>query len=248
MLWCRLGAALALITLVAIALLTPERLPHEATTLKIDGAAVVAPVEVDLSKTFTVTGTGTPQQLGLDLSAAGIPLGSATAIPKADGNGFRAEATFPGITRWIVGGAVTATVTADGTSQTFTLVTQQHPLASALGAGSLILALFALAYLESGLRTIRNGHRWRGALVAGPCSACCSEPRCGCASRSCGFTSRLWCPASDARSRVRWPRGSSSRRRGTGTRRPGRPAAKASMPTLRVVKEPFTTPPTRPGR
>ncbi len=167
-LWCRLGAALALITLVAIALLTPERLPHEATTLKIDGAAAVAPVEVDLSKTFTVTGTGTPQQLGLDLSAAGIPLGSATAIPKADGNGFRAEATFPGITRWIVGGAVTATVTADGTSQTFTLVTQQHPLASALGAGSLILALFALAYLESGLRTIRNGHRWRGALVAGP--------------------------------------------------------------------------------
>lgn len=168
-LWLRLGAALALIVLVVIALLTPERIPHEATTLKLDGAAVTAPVEADLSKTFTVTGEGTPRQLSLDLSAAGIPLGSATAAPKADRDGgFRADLTFPGLARWIVGGAVTATVLADGRSQTFTLLTRQHPLASALGAGSLILALFALAYLESGLRTIRNGHRRRSALVAGP--------------------------------------------------------------------------------
>lgn len=168
-LWLQLGAALALITLVVIAFLTPERLPHEAMALRLDGKAVTGSVEVDLSKTFTVTGAGTPRQLSLDLSAAGIPLGSATATTKANGNGgFRADLTFPGLTRWIVGGAVTATVSADGEPQAFTLLTRQHPLASALGAGSLILALFALAYLESGLRTIRNGHRWRGALVTGP--------------------------------------------------------------------------------
>lgn len=168
-LWFRLGAALAVVALVVLALLTPELLPHDASNaLKLDGAAVTTPVEVDLSKTFKLTGTGSPQQVTMDLTAAGLPLGSATAPVKPDGTGFRADLEFPGVTRWIVGGAVTATVRAEGRPQTFTLLTQQHPLASAMGAGSLILALFALAYLESGLRTIRNGYRWRGALVAGP--------------------------------------------------------------------------------
>lgn len=161
----RLAAAVAAIALVVLTLLTPERLPHEATTLKIDG---VPASSVDLSKTFAVTGEGRPAQVTLGLAAAGIPLGSASAVPKPEGEGFRADFTFPGLTRWIAGGAVTATLTADGVPRTFTVVTRQHPLASALGAGSLILALFALAYLESGLRTIRNGHRWRGALVGGP--------------------------------------------------------------------------------
>jgi len=168
-LWFRLGAALAVVALVALALLTPERLPHDASNaLKLGGTTVTQPIEVDLSKTFTLTGTGSPQQVTMDLSAAGLPLGSAAAPVKPDGTGFRADVEFPALTRWIVGGAVTATVRAEGAPQTFTLLTQQHPLASAMGAGSLILALFALAYLESGLRTIRNGYRWRGALVAGP--------------------------------------------------------------------------------
>ncbi|ANN18355.1 serine/threonine protein kinase [Amycolatopsis orientalis] len=167
-LWFRLAAAAAAIVLVVLALLNPERLPHEARLMALDGVLLTAPVEVDLSKSFTVTGPGLPRQMRLDLTAAGIPLGSATATPKADNGNYRADLQFPALTRWIVGGAVTATVTTDGVPQTFTLLTRQHPLASALGAGSLILALFALAYLESGLRTIRNGHRWRGALVAGP--------------------------------------------------------------------------------
>ncbi|MER7864324.1 serine/threonine-protein kinase [Amycolatopsis japonica] len=166
-LWFRLAAAVAAIVLVVLTLLTPERLPHEATTLKIDGVAASS-APLDLSKTFAVTGEGNPGQVALALSAAGIPLGSASAVPKPEGEGFRADLAFPGLTRWIAGGAVTATLTADGVPRTFTVVTEQHPLASALGAGSLILALFALAYLESGLRTIRNGHRWRGALVGGP--------------------------------------------------------------------------------
>ncbi|MBE1501569.1 serine/threonine-protein kinase [Amycolatopsis lexingtonensis] len=167
--WLRAGAALAALALIVLALLNPERLPHSASpTLNLGGTAVSAPVEVDLSKPLIFSGPGNPGPVAIDLSAAGIPLGSAESVAKPEGNGFTAELTLPGIARWIVGGAVTATVRTGPITQTFTLLTSQHPLASAMGAGSLILALFALAYLESGLRTIRNGHRWRGATVGGP--------------------------------------------------------------------------------
>jgi serine/threonine-protein kinase len=168
-LWLRLAAGAAAIVLVVLALLNPARLPHEpSAALNLGGAPVSAPVEVDLSKPLVLTGPGNPGRVALDLSAAGIPLGSAATEAKPDGNGFTAQLTLPGIARWIVGGAVTAEVRTGPSTQTFTLLTSQHPLASAMGAGSLILALFALAYLESGLRTIRNGHRWRGAAVGGP--------------------------------------------------------------------------------
>ena len=167
-LWLRLGAALAAVAVVVLALLTPERLPHQANRLTLGGAPASPAVEADLSKPLALAGPGTPGRVSLELSAAGIPLGSAEADAKPDGNGFTAQLVLPGIARWIVGGAVTASVRTGTGTQTFTLLTRQHPLASAMGAGSLILALFALAYLESGLRTIRNGYRWRGALVAGP--------------------------------------------------------------------------------
>jgi serine/threonine-protein kinase len=168
-LWFRLAAAAAAVVLVVLALLNPERLPHQASpTLIVGGAPVSAPVEVDLSKPLTVTGPGNPGRIALDLSAAGIPLGAAETTSKAAGNGFTAQLELPGLARWIVGGAVTATIQTGAVTQTFTLLTSQHPLASAMGAGSLILALFALAYLESVLRNIRNGHRGRGALIAGP--------------------------------------------------------------------------------
>lgn len=165
----RLAAAAAAVVLVVLALLNPARLPHEASpTLNLGAAPVSAPVEVDLSKPLTLTGPGNPGRVAISLSAAGIPLGSAATDAKPDGNGFTAQLTLPALARWIVGGAVTATVQTGPVTQTFTLLTSQHPLASAMGAGTLILALFALAYLESGLRTIRNGHRWRGATVGGP--------------------------------------------------------------------------------
>jgi hypothetical protein len=168
-LWLRLAAAAAVVVLVVLALLTPERLPHTASpALNLGGAAVTTPVEVDLSKPLTLAGPGNPGRVALGLAAAGIPLGSAETVAEPAGNGFEAQLTLPGLARWIVGGAVTATVQTGPVTQTFTLRTSQHPLASAMGAGSLILALFALAYLESVLRTIRNGHRGRGALAAGP--------------------------------------------------------------------------------
>lgn len=166
--WLRLAAAAAAVVLVVLALLNPARLPHEPSPLVLGGASVAAPVEVDLSKPLVLSGLGSPGPVVLDLSAAGIPLGSAAAEAKSGGNGFTVELTLPAIARWIVGGAVTADVRTGSVTQRFTLVTSQHPLASAMGAGSLILALFALAYLESGLRTIRNGHRWRGAAAGGP--------------------------------------------------------------------------------
>ncbi|MGW3958264.1 serine/threonine-protein kinase [Amycolatopsis sp. NPDC005003] len=167
--WLRLAAAAAATVLVVLALLNPVRLAHQPSgALQLGGSPVSAPVEVDLSKPLVLTGPGNPGPVALDLSAAGIPLGSATTQAKPDGNGFTAELTLPAIARWIVGGAVTADVRTGSATQTFTLLTSQHPLASAMGAGSLILALFALAYLESGLRTIRNGHRWRGAAAGGP--------------------------------------------------------------------------------
>ncbi len=168
-LWLRLAAAAAAVVLVILALLNPERLPHEASpTLLLGNTKVTAAVEVDLSKPLVLAGAGNPGRVAISLSAAGIPLGSAETVAKPDGNGFTAELTLPALARWVVGGAVTATVQTGPVTQTFTLLTSQHPLASAMGAGSLILALFALAYLESGLRTIRNGHRWRGAAVGGP--------------------------------------------------------------------------------
>ncbi|WP_372664323.1 serine/threonine-protein kinase [Amycolatopsis kentuckyensis] len=168
-LWLRLAAAAAAVVLVILALLNPERLSHEASpTLLLGNTKVTAPVEVDLSKPLVLAGAGNPGRVAISLSAAGIPLGSAETLAKPAGNGFTAELTLPALARWVVGGAVTATVQTGPVTQTFTLLTSQHPLASAMGAGSLILALFALAYLESGLRTIRNGHRWRGAAVGGP--------------------------------------------------------------------------------
>src|SRR3569833_593405 len=145
--------------------------PTAPPTLLLSTEPVTTPVEVDLSKPLTLAGTGNPGPVSLTLSAAGIPLGSAETDAKPAGNGFTAQLTLPAIARWVVGGAVTATVRTGPDEQTFTLRTSQHPLASAKGAGSLLLALFALAYLESGLRTIRNGHRWRGASVGGPVRA-----------------------------------------------------------------------------
>ena len=129
---------------------------------------VTAPVEVDLSKPLTLPAPAIPD----GSRSACPPPGSRSARPKPSPSRLATasppQLTLPAIARWVVGGAVTATVQTGPVTQTFTLLTSQHPLASAMGAGSLILALFALAYLESGLRTIRNGHRWRGAVVGGP--------------------------------------------------------------------------------
>ena len=69
---------------------------------------------------------------------------------------------LPGATRWIVGGAVTASV--DG--REFLLVSNQTPWLSVMGTGSVLLLLFTLAYLESNLRALRRRQTGVAAVIA----------------------------------------------------------------------------------
>jgi serine/threonine-protein kinase len=164
----------AAIVLVALAFLTPGTAPHAAGPgLLVNGSPLAAGVVADLSRPITVTGPATgPVQVSLSLSAAGVPLGSspaATARPDSNGH-FVTTVQLSSVARWIVGGAVTGELTLSRPGQPatvaqFTLDTKQAPIASAMGAGGLLLTLFAAAYIESTLRALRRGHRLRGAPV-----------------------------------------------------------------------------------
>jgi serine/threonine-protein kinase len=160
-------AAAAVIAIVVVALVAPPVIAHSAQAqVSIEGVSLTSPVKVDLSKPLDVKGNSQVQgPVQIKLSGASLPLGSAsqTVTPGPDGS-FSGQVEMPAIARWIVGGAVTGEVQwtrPDGSAvvQEFTLLTQQHPLASAMGTGSLLLGLFALAYLESTLRTLRRGYR-----------------------------------------------------------------------------------------
>ena len=168
----------AAIVLVALAFLTPATQPHAAgPALVVNGSAVRQGAVADLSRPITVSGqaTGTgPFQLVLSLSGSGVPLGSSPAATiQPDGSGhFATTVQLASVTRWIVGGAVTGELTMSRAGQPdtvaqFTLDTKQTPIASAMGAGGLLLTLFAAAYIESTLRVLRRGHRLRGAPVTG---------------------------------------------------------------------------------
>ncbi|WP_232836544.1 serine/threonine-protein kinase [Lentzea terrae] len=69
---------------------------------------------------------------------------------------------LPGATRWIVGGAVTASI--DG--RELLLVSNQTPWLSIMGTGSALLLLFTLAYLESNLRALRKRQTGVAAVIA----------------------------------------------------------------------------------
>ncbi|HUQ59784.1 serine/threonine-protein kinase [Lentzea sp.] len=90
----------------------------------------------------------------LVVSLAGIEL----ANVQRGTDGFE----LPGAARWIVGGAVTASV--DG--REFLLVSNQTPWLSLMGTGSALLLLFALAYLESNLRALRRRQTGVAAVIA----------------------------------------------------------------------------------
>jgi len=165
-----LVAAVALLVMLALPFLAPETLTHPGTanTLAIDGKPAVTPVSLDLSRPFTVTGAPTPATLRFTLSAAGVDLDTVQVpvTPNPDGT-FTATVEPRPLTRWLVGGAATGTLdTGTGEPQRFAVRPPQTPIASAMGGGSLLLALFALAYLESVMRTLRRGHRRPAAPVA----------------------------------------------------------------------------------
>ena len=161
-------AVVAFVASVVVALIAPARVAHpEQAEVSVNGVRSDQEVTVDLSKSITVTGAGPfsgPVQVGL--SGATVPLASGTSrpvTPNKDG-AFTTEVQMPALARWIVGGAVTGEVRwarpgQPDAVQEFTVFTQQYPLASAMGAGSLLLGLFALAYVESTVRTLRRGYR-----------------------------------------------------------------------------------------
>lgn len=162
-LWPGLVAAVALVALVVLPFLAGATAPHpdRGLGLSVAGQPVTAPVVLDLSEPIAITGPGAPADVRLALDVAGIPLGAIEARGAAgpDG-GLTATADPPPLLRWLVGGSATGTVAVGGgPEQRFTARTPQHPMASAMGAGSLLLALFALASVESLLRTLRRGHR-----------------------------------------------------------------------------------------
>lgn len=90
----------------------------------------------------------------LVVSLAGVEL----ADVERGADGFE----LPGAARWIVGGAVTASV--DG--RDFLLVSDQTPWLSLMGTGSALLLLFTLAYLESNLRALRRRQTGIAAVIA----------------------------------------------------------------------------------
>ena len=129
-----LVAALALIAMAVVPFVTTGRgLPEISTNL---ANPVVEPGE------------------RLVVSLAGIELANVQRGPE----GFE----LPGATRWIVGGAVTASI--DG--RELLLKSDQTPWLSLMGTGSVLLLLFAFAYLESNLRALRRRQTGMAAVVA----------------------------------------------------------------------------------
>jgi eukaryotic-like serine/threonine-protein kinase len=150
-----LVATIALVALFVLAFVAPTPGPRLATGhLAVAGFAAGKKATVDLSAPIPITGGPAT----CTLSFAGFTVASASG---------ESSVTFPPLTRWLVGGAVTGELrSVSGVVQRFPVVTRQFPLASAMGAGSLLAALFALAYLESLLRTIRRGHGGVGSFIA----------------------------------------------------------------------------------
>jgi serine/threonine-protein kinase len=110
----------------------------------------------DLSLPVVLEAPASPAQL--TITAAGVKLADATGDPAAG-------LELPGVTRWIVGGAALATVTAGSETREYLLTPTHHPMLSLMGAGSAVLLLFTLAYLESILRSLRRRQAGTGAVV-----------------------------------------------------------------------------------
>lgn len=114
----------------------------------VDGRALPSVPDVDLSAPLNVDGSR------LRVSAAGITLAE---VPERAAEGF----VLPGATRWIVGGAVTASTDRGD----FLVKPAATPFLSIMGAGSVVLLLFTLAYLESVLRALRRRQAGMASVV-----------------------------------------------------------------------------------
>ena len=166
-----LGSFAALIALVVLVVATPKTVAHQG----LGGLAVTGADALDLTRDVTVSGdmgAAKPSEVSLTLSAAGVDLASAsTNAVSVRGKRFEAAVRLPAVTRWVAGGAVTGEVTVRRPDQLtvtsrLTVLPSQQPLASVMGAGSLLIALFTIAYLESLLRALRGGLRRRSTPYA----------------------------------------------------------------------------------
>lgn len=168
-----LVAAAAVVVLIFLALAWPAT-PDRANPLglAVGGAPATAPVTADLTSEIEVTGAKVPAGSGplaatLTLTAAGAPLGTSTATTTGvTAGGWKATFEPPPYARWVAGGAVTGEVELRRGgqivgAQQFTVEPDQAPLLSVMGAGSILLLLFALAYVESVVRSLRRGQRRR---------------------------------------------------------------------------------------
>ncbi|HVK20111.1 MAG TPA: serine/threonine-protein kinase [Actinokineospora sp.] len=164
-LWPGLAGAVAVLVLVILPFLSGKTITHPDLGLGItvDGQSTKGQVQLNLSEDFPVAAPKLEGNVVFELDAAGIPLGGREIkladIAKLGDGSFAANVDPESYQRWLVGGAVTGSVqVAGGPIQRFTVVSEQR-LASVMGAGSLLLCLFGIAYLESIMRTLRRGFR-----------------------------------------------------------------------------------------
>jgi serine/threonine-protein kinase len=155
--------------------------------LRLAGAASPAAAHADLSEPVPVTGVGVGAGPGshrarVTVSALGVSLGQAVSEPftTVPGRGWSTTVNLRSWTRWVAGGAVRGRVelvpaagaagaaagtagaaagTAPVAETEITIEPVQAPYVTAMGMGSVLLLLFAIAYLESVLRALRHGER-----------------------------------------------------------------------------------------
>ena len=161
--------ALALVV-AAAGLGGPDYVEGSGSSLTVNGAVVGdGAVELDLAEPVTVAGTlpaGAAPDAGvaLELSALGIPLGSASTTAQAsDGGSFTATLDATG-SRYLVAGRATAEVIVRNGNETvdrrtFPVTSTQSPLLTAPGLAGIVLVLFVFGYAESLLRSRRRGRK-----------------------------------------------------------------------------------------
>lgn len=174
-----IAAVLALIAL-GVAFLglgepnTGGTIPPGTTTVNGVDISEDSEVSVDLTQPVIVSTAGEPiaDTAELTLSVLGVTVAeeSASLIPDAGRN----VATIPALDGgYLVAGALTGELSltspgAEPSSSTFPVQTVQPAITTAAAVGVAALILFAAAYLESFLRSLRRGHRRASAGIGVP--------------------------------------------------------------------------------
>jgi serine/threonine-protein kinase len=164
-----LGLLVIAVVVAFVGLGSPSRVTPTLEDVTVNTAAVPASdtaMKVDLSKPVSVGGTlPGATDVELSFSAMGVPLGSGRQTLAPSGTMIDVSAS-----RFLVPGIATATITATGNGRTvgkrsFTVKPASGGLLTAPTAVAAVLALFAVAYGESLLRSLRRGRRPTSATI-----------------------------------------------------------------------------------